>query len=61
MKTNDDMRGPGLLKGPIDGPYYAAYATYLVKFFQAYADNGIYFWGMTTQNEPTTGKKKDFK
>jgi glucosylceramidase len=61
MKTNDEMRGSGLLDGPIDGPYYESYATYLVKFFEAYHDQGVEFWGMTSQNEPTTGRKKDFK
>lgn len=56
MKTNGDMKGGGLLDGAIDGPYYEAWATYLVKFFAEYYAQGISFWGLTGQNEPTSGR-----
>ncbi|EYC05976.1 hypothetical protein Y032_0079g1284 [Ancylostoma ceylanicum] len=55
MKTNGRMKGGGTLKGKVNGPYYQSYATYLVRFFEEYAKNGIPFWGMTLQNEPTSG------
>lgn len=31
---------------------YDAYARYLIKFFDAYEEKGIKFWGATIQNEP---------
>lgn len=31
------------------------WADYFVKFFDGYAENGIKFWGVTTQNEPASG------
>ncbi|KAJ1364540.1 hypothetical protein KIN20_024663 [Parelaphostrongylus tenuis] len=55
MKTNGRMAGGGSLKGEVNGEYYRAYATYLMKFFDEYASNGIPFWAMSIQNEPTTG------
>lgn len=55
MKTNGRMAGGGSLKGEVNGEYYRSYATYLARFFEEYANNGIPFWGMTVQNEPTSG------
>jgi len=48
MKTNNNMLQGGKLKPE----YYAAWANYFVKFFEAYEKEGIRFWGMTVQNEP---------
>ncbi|ETN77523.1 O-Glycosyl hydrolase family 30, partial [Necator americanus] len=47
--------GGGSLKGEVNGKYYQSYSTYLVRFFEEYATNGVPFWGMTLQNEPTSG------
>ncbi|VDM75513.1 unnamed protein product [Strongylus vulgaris] len=55
MKTNGRMKGGGMLKGAVNGEYYQSYAIYLTKFFEEYAKNGVPFWGMTLQNEPSSG------
>ncbi|KAI6212206.1 Glucosylceramidase [Aphelenchoides besseyi] len=55
MKTSGRMKGGGTLKGQTNGPYYRSYARYLVRFFQEYANHGVLFWGLTTQNEPSSG------
>ncbi|XP_015794414.1 glucosylceramidase-like [Tetranychus urticae] len=52
MKTNGNIIGAGFLKGVPGGPYYKAWAKYLVKFLDSYSKEGINFWAMTTQNEP---------
>lgn len=49
------------MDGPIDGDYYTAWASYIIKFFEHYHDQGISFWGLTAQNEPTTGRLKNYK
>lgn len=49
MKTNNDYVGIGFLKEEM----YQVWANYFVKFFDAYKANGIQFWGVTTQNEPS--------
>ncbi|CAH0546585.1 unnamed protein product [Brassicogethes aeneus] len=51
MKTNNDYTGVGLLKFK----YYQTWADYYIKFFEEYSKNGVNFWGVTTQNEPTDG------
>jgi glucosylceramidase len=49
MKTSKDFkRGHLIQKDEI----YQSYANYLIKFYQAYRDHGIEFWGATVQNEP---------
>lgn len=35
--------------------YYQLWADYYLKFFEAYAENNVTFWALTTQNEPRTG------
>ncbi|KAE9551949.1 hypothetical protein FO519_004850 [Halicephalobus sp. NKZ332] len=52
MKTNGDMKGHGQLKGDAGGDYYQAFALYYYKFFEAYHQQGIDFWGLTVLNEP---------
>uniref|UniRef100_A0A7E4UQN8 Glucosylceramidase n=1 Tax=Panagrellus redivivus TaxID=6233 RepID=A0A7E4UQN8_PANRE len=52
MKTNNDMQGNGTIKGEVGGDYYQAFALYQYKFFEAYHNNGIDFWGLTVLNEP---------
>lgn len=48
MKTNNNMLKGGSLKPE----YFQSWANYFVKFFNAYQENGIPFWGLTVQNEP---------
>ncbi|MFH4977701.1 hypothetical protein AB6A40_004410 [Gnathostoma spinigerum] len=55
MKTNGRMKGGGKLIGKVGGKYYKSWANYFVKFLDQYAVNGVKFWGLTVQNEPTTG------
>ncbi|KAL1502271.1 hypothetical protein ABEB36_007437 [Hypothenemus hampei] len=51
MKTNDEYNGFGKIKDE----YYATWAYYYLKFFDAYKEQGIDFWAVTTQNEPING------
>ena len=55
MKTNNNYKGNGILKGDVGGLYFQTWANYYVKFFQSYQKYNITFWGVTTQNEPTDG------
>jgi len=48
MKTNNNMLRGGVLKPE----YRKAWADYYIKFFEAYQQEGISFWGLTVQNEP---------
>ncbi len=48
MKTNNTMLQGGKLKPA----YNQTWADYFVKFFEAYEEHGIHFWGLTVQNEP---------
>jgi len=48
MKTNNNMLQGGSLKPE----YFQTWADYFVKFFNAYKEKGIEFWGLTVQNEP---------
>ncbi|RKR09181.1 glucosylceramidase [Flavobacterium sp. 90] len=47
MKSNGSWVG-----GNLQTQYYAAYAKYFVKYFDAMAAQGISIWGITPQNEP---------
>ncbi|PIC31201.1 hypothetical protein B9Z55_011974 [Caenorhabditis nigoni] len=53
MKTTGRMRGGGAMRN--DKRVYEAYANYFIKFFEAYSSHSIPFWGLTIQNEPSTG------
>lgn len=55
MKTNSDMSGRGSLKGSPNGPYYKTWAQYFIRFLDAYQENNVSFWGITAQNEPSSG------
>lgn len=55
MKTNGKLYHGGFLIGHPGGPYYKTWANYFVRFFQEYERNGIKFWGLTAENEPTAG------
>nr|CAD7398128.1 unnamed protein product [Timema poppensis] len=39
--------------------YYQLWADYYVKFLDAYAEEGVHFWGITPQNEPSHGRVFD--
>ncbi len=47
MKTNNSWIG-----GSLQTQYYAAYARYFIKYFDAMEAQGISIWGITPQNEP---------
>lgn len=49
MKTSQSLVR-GSLKD--DERIYQSYVEYLLKFYRAYRENGIEFWGATVQNEP---------
>ncbi|CAP21885.2 Protein CBG00434 [Caenorhabditis briggsae] len=53
MKTTGRMRGGGAMRN--DTRVYEAYSNYFIKFFEAYSSHSIPFWGLTIQNEPSTG------
>lgn len=59
-QTNSTVDNPRLRDEP---QVYQAWALYFSKFFSAYHDEGIDFWGVTTQNEPNgnTGAWQDLK
>uniref|UniRef100_A0A914YVB1 Glucosylceramidase n=1 Tax=Panagrolaimus superbus TaxID=310955 RepID=A0A914YVB1_9BILA len=55
MKASHNMTGIGGLIGDVTGKYYSTWASYFVKFLKEYAKAGIKFWGITIQNEPSSG------
>lgn len=55
MKSNNNITGPGHLKGRPGEKYYKLWAEYLVKFLDEYKAHGIDVWGITTGNEPVNG------
>lgn len=57
MKTNNDLIGKGYLKPE----YYQTWADYFIRFLDAYKEEGVDFWGLTVQNEPTNGDQLNFK
>ncbi|XGW29730.1 hypothetical protein V3C99_009070 [Haemonchus contortus] len=60
MKTNGHMKGGGRLRGKEGGEYYQTWANYFVRFFEEYHKNGVDFWGVTVQNEPTSGLNPEY-
>ncbi|XP_062897827.1 lysosomal acid glucosylceramidase isoform X1 [Mobula hypostoma] len=60
MKTSNSTIGKGTLKGNPGGPYYKSWANYFVRFLDEYAKHNVTFWGVTAQNEPTTGFIEDY-
>jgi len=51
MKSNQNLVY-GELIGNSSGPYYGAYARYLIRFVQEYARHNISIWAITPANEP---------
>lgn len=55
MKSSDSETGYGKLTGVAGDKYHKTWAEYLVRFLDEYKKEGIEFWGMTMQNEPSNG------
>lgn len=51
MKTFNGTNGVSWL----DSKYYQTWANYFVKFLKEYARRGVPVWGVSLQNEPTSG------
>ena len=56
MKSNNAINGSGYLLPE----YYQSWANYFVKYLDSYKEEGIDFWGLTSQNEPLDGNIPDF-
>ncbi|NXI72226.1 GLCM Glucosylceramidase, partial [Anseranas semipalmata] len=54
MKSNEDVRGKGMLKGQAGDKYHKTWANYFIKFLDEYAKHNVTFWAVTAQNEPST-------
>ena len=52
LKENNSLIN-GKLRGIAGDHYHKTYAHYFSRFFDAYAQKGIHFWGVTLENEPT--------
>uniref|UniRef100_A0A8R1DM22 Glucosylceramidase n=1 Tax=Caenorhabditis japonica TaxID=281687 RepID=A0A8R1DM22_CAEJA len=61
LKSSKQMNGPGTLLGKAGDDHHKAYAQYIVRFLEEYKKSGISFWGLSTQNSPTTGNEKKIK
>ncbi|XP_044304621.1 lysosomal acid glucosylceramidase-like isoform X2 [Varanus komodoensis] len=55
MKTNEDWKGKGSLKGQAGDKYHKMWANYFVRFLDEYAKHNLTFWAVTAQNEPSAG------
>nr|XP_039266841.1 lysosomal acid glucosylceramidase-like [Styela clava] len=55
MKTSGDEIGIGGLQGKAGDKYHKTWAEYFTRFFDEYKKEGINFWGVTMQNEPSNG------
>ncbi|XP_042296852.1 lysosomal acid glucosylceramidase-like isoform X2 [Sceloporus undulatus] len=55
MKTNEDWKGKGSLKGNAGDQYHKTWANYFVRFLDEYAKHNLTFWAITAENEPTAG------
>ncbi|ULU08557.1 hypothetical protein L3Y34_019630 [Caenorhabditis briggsae] len=61
LKTTNSTAGYSSLLGSNQGTYHKAYVSYLIKFFEEYNKQGVQFWGLSTQNQPTLGSDKKTK
>lgn len=57
MKTLRQATHCGLID---EDRVYTTYAEYLIKFYQAYEEAGIDFWGATVQNEPRAASLPEY-
>ncbi|XP_070622167.1 lysosomal acid glucosylceramidase-like isoform X2 [Erythrolamprus reginae] len=60
MKTNEDWKGRGWLKGEAGDSIHKSWASYFVRFLDEYAKQNLTFWAITAQNEPTAGFVKHY-
>ncbi|CAJ0579709.1 unnamed protein product, partial [Mesorhabditis spiculigera] len=61
MKKSGKMQGGGEMLGELSGPYYKTFANYYLRFFEAYHNLGIDFWGVTPINEPSAGLVPNYR
>ncbi|VDN59158.1 unnamed protein product [Dracunculus medinensis] len=61
MKSTNSMAGGGTLKVNNNESYHVTWANYFIKFIEEYKKANINIWGITVQNEPTTGVALDYK
>ena len=54
MKTSNSTIG-GELIGSAGDRYHQTWASYFVKFLDSYHKNGLKLWGITVENEPSSG------
>ncbi|XP_067328505.1 lysosomal acid glucosylceramidase-like isoform X2 [Anolis sagrei] len=55
MRTNEDWKGKGSLKGNAGDRFHKTWANYFVRFLDEYAKHNLTFWAVTAENEPTAG------
>uniref|UniRef100_A0A8D0HJS5 Glucosylceramidase n=1 Tax=Sphenodon punctatus TaxID=8508 RepID=A0A8D0HJS5_SPHPU len=55
LKTNENVKGSGTLKGKAGDKFHKTWAHYFVRFLDEYAKHNITFWAVTAQNEPNAG------
>ncbi|KAK9391090.1 glucosylceramidase-like [Crotalus adamanteus] len=60
MKSNEDWKGKGWLKGQAGDSFHKTWASYFVRFLDAYAEQNLTFWAITAQNEPSSGFVKNY-
>lgn len=60
MKTTGVSTGVGELRGKPGGPFYKAWANYLVKFVEAYQSMDVPLWGLSAGNEPSFAYEPGF-
>ncbi|XP_063002222.1 lysosomal acid glucosylceramidase-like [Elgaria multicarinata webbii] len=61
LKTNNDWKGKGSLKGQAGDKHHKTWANYFVRFLDEYAKHNVTFWAVTAENEPTAGLLCDYK
>ncbi|CAD6192535.1 unnamed protein product [Caenorhabditis auriculariae] len=61
LKSTKQMQGPGILQGSAGDENHKTYADYFVRFLEEYNKQSIQFWGITPQNEPSSGNEKSIK
>ncbi|KAL8184501.1 UNVERIFIED_CONTAM: hypothetical protein K2H54_018609, partial [Gekko kuhli] len=52
LKTNDQIKGKGRLKGKAGNAFHKTWANYFIRFLDEYARYNVTFWAVTVQNEP---------
>uniref|UniRef100_A0A8C6VRN3 Glucosylceramidase n=2 Tax=Naja naja TaxID=35670 RepID=A0A8C6VRN3_NAJNA len=60
MKSNEDWKGKGWLKGQAGDSIHKTWASYFVRFLDEYAKQNLTFWAITAQNEPSSGFVRNY-